>query len=227
VDANVPENHVGVILQEQEVGIARDIIAEAKRGYDAVVVGRRGLGKMEGELLLGSVCAKIVSGVRDVPVWVVGGKIEAKRVLLAVDASENSQKAVHYLGSLARHTAAELTLYHVVRQFSLTQETNLIPRNEQREQKWLTRITRDTESMLREYSERLERAGVVPAGISSKYTTESSSRSADILKEARAGNYRTIVLGRRGLSRVRQFILGRVTSKVLSQADGLAVWLVP
>jgi nucleotide-binding universal stress UspA family protein len=227
VEASVPENHVGVILQEQEVGIARDIIAEAKRGYDAVVIGRRGLSKMEGGFLLGSVCTKIVSGVRDVPVWVVGGKIEASRVLLAVDASENSQKAVHYLGSFARHTTAKVTLCHVVRQLSLTQGTNLIPRNEEREHKWLVKLTRDAESMLREYGDRLERAGLAPARITIKCTTESASRSADILKEARVGSYGTIVLGRRGLSRVRQFITGRVTNKALAQADGLAVWLVP
>jgi nucleotide-binding universal stress UspA family protein len=227
VEANVPENQVGLILQEQEIGIARDIVAEAKRGYDAVVIGRRGLSKGEGEIFLGSVCTKIISAVRDVPVWVVGGRIEASKLLLAVDASENSHKAVHYLGSFAKHTSAEITLYHVVRQIGLTYATNLIPRNEQREQKWLTKITRDTESMLSEYAERLEKAGVSPSRIDTKYTLESSSRSADILKEARAGDYGTVVLGRRGLSRVRQFIIGRVTSKVLSQADGLAVWLVP
>lgn len=227
VEANVPENQVGLILQEQEIGIARDIVAEAKRGYDAVVIGRRGLSKVEGGFFLGSVCTKIISAVREVPVWVVGGRIEASKLLLAVDASENSHKAVHYLGSFAKHTSAEITLYHVVRQISPTYATNLIPRNERRERKWLTKITRDTESMLSEYAERLEKAGVSPSRIDTKYTLESSSRSADILREARAGNYGTIVLGRRGLSRVRQFIIGRVTSKVLSQADGLAVWLIP
>lgn len=226
-EANIPENHVGLILQEQDVGIARDIIAEAKRGYDAVVIGRRGLSKVEGGSFLGSVCTKIISAVRDVPVWLVGGKIEASNVLLAVDGSENSRKAVHHLGSFAKHTAAEITLYHVVRQISLTYTTDLIPRDVRREHKWLTKITRDTESMLREHRERLEKAGVSLSRITTKFTLESSSRSADILKEARAGNYGTIVLGRRGLSRVRQFIIGRVTGKVLSQADGLAVWLVP
>jgi nucleotide-binding universal stress UspA family protein len=227
VEANVPENQVGLILQEQEIGIARDIVAEVKHGYDAVVIGRRGLSKVQGEFFLGSVCTKIISAVREVPLWVIGGRIGASKLLVAVDASENSHKAVHYLGSFAKHTAAEITLYHVVRQISLTYATNLIPRNEQREQKWLTKITRDTESMLSEYAERLEKAGVSPSRINTKYTLESSSRSADILKEARGGNYGTIVLGRRGLSRVRQFIIGRVTNKVLSQADGLAVWLVP
>jgi len=227
VAANVAENQVGVILQEQEVGIARDIVAEAKRGYDAVVIGRRGLSKVEGEFFLGSVCTKIVSALREVPVWVIGGKIEANQLLLAVDGSKNSQKAVHYLASFAKHTSAAITLYHVVRQFSLTYATNLIPRDQKREQKWLTKITRDIESMLSEYAGRLEKAGIAPSRINTKYTLESSSRSADILREARANNYGTIVLGRRGLSRVRQFVIGRVTSKVLSQAEGLAVWIIP
>jgi len=227
VKANVPESQVGLILQGQKVGIARDIVAEAKRGYDAVVIGRRGLSQVQGGCFLGSVCAKIVCAVREGPVWVIDGRIEASKLLLAVDGSENSNRAVQYLGSFAGHTSAKITLYHVVRQLSLTYATNLIPRNEKREQKWLTEITRGTESMLSEYAERLEKAGVAPSRINTKYTLKSSSRSADILREARAGNYGTIVLGRRGLSRVRQFILGRVTNKVLSQADGLAVWLVP
>jgi nucleotide-binding universal stress UspA family protein len=158
---------------------------------------------------------------------VVGGRIEGSKLLLAVDASENSHKAVHHLGSFAKNTSAEITLYHVVRQLSLTYATNLIPRNETRERKWMTKIIRDTESMLSEYAGRLEKAGVSPSRINTKYILESSSRSADILREARASKYGTIVLGRRGLSRIRQFIIGRVTSKVLSQADGLAVRLVP
>ena len=41
VRANVREKQVGVILQERKVGIARDIIEEAKKGYDAVSWGEK------------------------------------------------------------------------------------------------------------------------------------------------------------------------------------------
>ncbi len=44
--ANSREDDVRVTIQERQVGIARDIIAESSRGYDAVVVGRRGLSKV-------------------------------------------------------------------------------------------------------------------------------------------------------------------------------------
>jgi nucleotide-binding universal stress UspA family protein len=49
----------------------------------------------------------------------------------------------------------------------------------------------------------------------------------DILQEADEGRYGTIVMGRRGLSKVRQFLLGRVTNKVLQRAEKFTVWLVP
>ena len=63
--------------------------------------------------------------------------------------------------------------------------------------------------------------------ISSKYTLESRSRSGDILQEAKEGDFGTIVMGRRGLSSVHEFPLGRVTTKVLNRADHFALWIVP
>jgi hypothetical protein len=44
--------------------------------------------------------------------------------------------------------------------------------------------------------------------------------------EARMGDYRTIVVGRKGQSRLRQFFMGRVSKKVVYMARGLAVWVV-
>ena len=44
VRANVLERQVAVILQERKVGIARDIIEEAKKGYDAVVMAATAAG---------------------------------------------------------------------------------------------------------------------------------------------------------------------------------------
>lgn len=34
-------------------------------------------------------------------------------------------------------------------------------------------------------------------------------------------------MGRRGISAVREFVMGRVTNKVLNGAEGLAVWVIP
>ena len=73
----------------------------------------------------------------------------------------------------------------------------------------------------------LENAGVAPDKIRTVCKFGSYSRAADILATAREGNYGTVIMGRRGISAVREFIMGRVTTKVLNGAEGLAVWIVP
>jgi nucleotide-binding universal stress UspA family protein len=46
------------------------------------------------------------------------------------------------------------------------------------------------------------------------------------VEEAQKNGFGTIVIGRRGLSKVRQFMMGRVSNKVLQLARDLAVWVV-
>ena len=223
VRAGVAENEVGVILQEREVGIARDILAQSAHGYDAVVVGRRGLSEFQ-ESSLGSVSQKIVEGIKNVPVWVVGGDIRVKRILLAVDASENSRRAVDYVGAIAAKTKAEFTLFHVVRRFSFLDDHTL--RDHEVEGFW-EEVKKDIPRMFRFYKTNLERAGVDGARVSTRANLDSPSRAMDILQEAKEGGYGTIVMGRRGLSKVQEFLLGRVTNKVLQRAEKFAVWIVP
>jgi nucleotide-binding universal stress UspA family protein len=48
----------------------------------------------------------------------------------------------------------------------------------------------------------------------------------DILEEAQAGAYDTVVLGRRGLGLAKSLLLGSVTQKVVDHAKGCAVTIV-
>jgi nucleotide-binding universal stress UspA family protein len=226
VKAKFSESKVGLILRERMVGIARDILKECTQGYDAVVVGRKGLSKLE-DIFLGSVSTKIVQGVKDIPVWVVGGDITSKKMLLAVDSSKNSRKAVDYAGRFAADANGEVTLFHVVRGVSLGFVDDLILRDENTESHLLEEMNRDIPRLFRSYKNILVKSGVVEERISSKSVLHSTSRAGDILQEARKGGYGTIVMGRRGLSKVREFLMGRVTSKVLSRAEGFALWIVP
>ena len=51
-------------------GIARDIIREAKSGYNVVVMGKRGLSGIK-EFILGSVTQKVFNSAKDISVLVV------------------------------------------------------------------------------------------------------------------------------------------------------------
>jgi nucleotide-binding universal stress UspA family protein len=81
-------------------------------------------------------------------------------------------------------------------------------------------------ALLRNEVARLQAKGMVSARIKTKIVPGVYSRAAAILGEARDGDYGTIVVGRRGLSRVEEFIMGRVSNKVLQLARELAVWVV-
>ena len=225
VKAKVDEDRMRVILQEEKMGIARDIIAESERGYDAIVLGRSGFSKPQG-FFLGSVSRKVVEGVENIPVCLVGGEIKSRKILLAVDVSENSRRAVAYAADFSASTEA-LTLYHVVRSFGIeiVDENSIL--DEEMKERFVEEVRNDVPRMFSGYTENLKRSGVARTSISTKHTFPSYSRAGDILREAKEGNYGTIVLGRRGLSGAPEFLLGGVTSKVLSRAKGFAVWIVP
>ncbi len=229
VKARVDEDRIRVILQDEKVGVARDILAESGRGYDAIVLGRSGFSKPQG-FFLGSVSRKIaegVKGVKNIPVWVVGGEIKSRKILLAVDVSENSHRVVVYAGDFTASTEAELTLYHVVRSFGvgIVDENSIL--DEEMKERFVEEVQNDVPRMFRRYTETLKKSGVASTKISNKHTFPSYSRAGDILRETERGGYGTVVLGRRGLSTAPEFSMGGVTNKVLSRAKGFAVWIVP
>jgi nucleotide-binding universal stress UspA family protein len=68
--AGFPEKNINQRMEKRKKGIARDIIAEAKTGYDAVVMGRRGLSGVA-EFFIGSVSQKVLHGTKDLSVILV------------------------------------------------------------------------------------------------------------------------------------------------------------
>jgi nucleotide-binding universal stress UspA family protein len=68
--AGFPEKNISQRMEKRKKGIARDIIAEAKTGYHAVVMGRRGLSGVA-EFFIGSVSQKVLHGTKDLSVILV------------------------------------------------------------------------------------------------------------------------------------------------------------
>lgn len=225
VGAGFSEDRVGLSLCRWKEGIARDIVSEASRGYDGVVVGRRGLGRVE-SVLLGSVSEKVLQRVHDAPVWIIGGDIGSSKMLLAVDSSDNARKAVQYAAPFLADCGAEVALCHVVRGFLPILGPSPLQPGEELEEQLLEGVKQRVASMFESYRECLEKAGVEARRIVNICRIGSHSRAAEILKVAREEGYGTVIMGRRGISAVREFLMGRVTRKVLSGAESLAVWIV-
>jgi nucleotide-binding universal stress UspA family protein len=48
----------------------------------------------------------------------------------------------------------------------------------------------------------------------------------DIIEEVRRGEYGSIIVGRRGISRARQFLFGSVSSYIVHHAESCGIWVV-
>ena len=230
-EAEIPEESVTAKIHESKTGVAREIIKESMNGYSGVVVGRKGLSKLK-DFLLGSVAHKLVEKLRHVPVSLVGGTPQLGRILLALDGSEGAMKAVDYVGTLLGGSDYEVTLLHVMREINwliCQKETeDYIPSELEAssEEKWLKDEGVEMGPVFDEARIRLINAGIDPNRVKTKLVRGVSSRAGGIVEEAKLGGYGSIVVGRRGLSRVEDFFMGRVSNKVVHLAKDMAVWVV-
>ncbi|MEA3429195.1 MAG: universal stress protein [Thermodesulfobacteriota bacterium] len=74
LDAGFPDDKIEVKIQDRDIGVARDIIAEVRKGdYGTLVVGRRGFSATTATaaFVLGSISNKIVQSIRNRTLWII------------------------------------------------------------------------------------------------------------------------------------------------------------
>jgi nucleotide-binding universal stress UspA family protein len=209
LDRGVPEDAVITKIQKRKVGIARDIIYESERDYQGAVLGRWGMSLLK-DFLWGSIANKLLGRLTHVPLCVVGGTPHVGKILVGLDASEGAMRAVDYLGTMVSEYL-EVTLYHAVR--ALDEEI-------------FHKAQESMKSVFEKATSRLENAGFRRNQITTRTATGVLSRAGALIQYALKGEYGTIVVGRRGLSEVEEFPMGRVSNKVIHMARELAVWVV-
>ena len=83
-----------------------------------------------------------------------------------------------------------------------------------------------SESIFQAAIKTLTAAGLNPRAIRTKTVTGVLSRAGAIVNTAEKGGWGTIVVGRRGLSSVKDFFIGRVSNKVVHAGRRDTVWIV-
>ncbi|MGD8765579.1 MAG: universal stress protein [Desulfobacteraceae bacterium] len=220
--AGFSSESIKIKIQNRKKGIARDIIREAKNGYSAVVTRRRGMTGMQG-IVLGSVATKLVEKLSFLPIVLVGRKPANQKILLAFDGSGGALHAVDFVGSILAEFNFEVSLIHVIRgnQKKDTEFQQVFS------SKKYTEITRkEMSSALKEAKTKLIDMGFKPDQVSTEIITGSYSRARTLTEKAKQEEYGTIVMGRRGHSRVRDFFIGRVTNKVIHLARDRTIWVI-
>jgi nucleotide-binding universal stress UspA family protein len=215
LDAGHAEPAVDVKIQNRKKGVARDIIIEAHKGYDAVLTRRRGLTSLK-NIIVGSVTNKLLEKLSFIPVLIAGRKPVNKKVLIAVDGSPCANRAVAFVAdTLGPINDYQVRLVYVLRGGSKSDEEDLIANGIDK-----------TEPIFKEPIDILNAGGFDAENISTKTITGVLSRAGAIVNEAEKGGWGTIVVGRRGLSSVSDFFMGRVSNKVVHAGRKDTVWIV-
>ncbi len=157
-----------------------------------------------------------------------------KKMLIAVDGSESSLRAVEYAATqYSGLSDIAVTLLHVLPYppAPLWDDGHIPTKEETEERKrgierWLAGQRAKFEPMFDKAVTILTNHGISLKQIERKTISDSIDVAGSILEEARDGGYQTLVLGRRGLSPVKKFLMGSVTAKIISHGAGVAVCVV-
>ena len=146
-----------------------------------------------------------------------------KNILIAVDDSDNSRRAVQYVGYLLGHMkGVHVTLLHVIPE----PEEDYFPEDEQKQQ-WLKKYREKLEAILNEYARMLMVDGFTEDAVEKRLPLRYCPSMAEcILAERDERQYGTIVVGRQGLSRREEFLFGSISSKIVNHARRCTVWVV-
>ena len=159
------------------------------------------------------------------------------RILLAVDESVNSRRAVKYVGSLLRRTPdVAVTLFHVLKPMprellehggseNPAIEAQLDQQLHNEQEAWIRKEGESESQVLNKACETLTQSGFDRSQVAFKIGHEEDI-ARNILEEARDGKHETIVVGRHGTSRIKRLFGGGVTDQLLRDAKGFAIWVV-
>jgi nucleotide-binding universal stress UspA family protein len=220
--AGFPSARINIKIQNRKKGIARDIIREARNGYEAVVTRRRGMTGLRG-IVLGSVATKLIEKLSFIPLILAGRKSSGNKILLAFDGSEGAWRAVDFVAITLSGFDYDLNLIHVTRG---RENRNLKSRQIYSPRKYSEITQKEMIGELSKARKKLIENGFKPQQVTTKLVTGVSSRAGAIVAVAKQENYGTIVMGRRGQSKVRDFFIGRVTNKVIHIARDRTVWII-
>ncbi|MFQ5818870.1 MAG: universal stress protein [Candidatus Heimdallarchaeota archaeon] len=191
------EENIPVETKLIEYGDPAESILETCGEYDLVIMGGRGEGDTE-EFELGNVAKKIVRHSK-CPVLLVKKRSPISKLLVPVDGSDYAKKALNYAVELAEKHNAELTLLNVARGAPPV-------------------INQDTAKNVGQSILDEERKFVETSGLEPETQVEYGSPAKVITDVAKKGNYDLIVMGSRGRSGIRRFLLGGVSDKVSHNA---------
>ncbi|KJU85623.1 UspA domain-containing protein [Candidatus Magnetobacterium bavaricum] len=149
--------------------------------------------------------------------------VKGRRLLIAVDDNEHSHRAVSFVGGLLGGLPSFSA--HICHIAILLEDDAFVSEDESRE--WVKFIMDEKHKMLQTYRAMLIEFGFAADSISTSVVLSKQSTLADsIIGEQRNSGSCIIVVGRRGISKKEEFILGSTTNTLIHTCKDCAVWVV-
>ena len=193
----------------QVKGVAKDIIAESEKGYEVLIIGRRGLNDPT-SIIVGATAYRMMKAIKHLPVVIVGDKPDPENILIGLDGSNSSVNSLGCVCELMPRPSLKVILCHIVHAM---------------EKENIEKQSLQVESTMQKAEDRLATAGFEKSSIKKVILEGILSRAVAISKTAEKYHCGTVIVGRRGLSMISEFMMGRVTMKVLHKAHTQAVWI--
>ena len=144
-------------------------------------------------------------------------------ILIAIDESESSRRAVEYVGEMLNGLKAfSILLLHIINEpeddcFASVQE----------KQDWVAEKKSAAARILESCKNILVNYGMDPGRLSVNIQVRLCASIGEcILSEAASSLARTIVVGRKGVSRREEFLFGSVSNRIIHKAKDCTVWVV-
>lgn len=129
-----------------------------------------------------------------------------RKILVPLDGSEHSRRALRYALGLAQAQNAHVALLHCLDRIPMLIGGE--PRKELEKE-----LVREAEKLLAPFAKKVREIGVEPALI-----IKEGHPGEVIVQEAKSGDYDLIVMGSRGLSALQGLLMGSDAHRVLSAA---------
>src|SRR6056297_2149016 len=207
LDLGFPANAIQTRVHIKKQSVLKDIVAESQHGYDALVMGRKGQSAVK-DFFLNSLPVRMLGKIKNIPLIVVGKKPDHKKILIAFDGTRAITKAVKSLSSMIK-----------------TQDCKLLLCYSQHRSRLLPSQKKSSEMFNLSLAYLLE-AGFSKDQVSFEIAEGEKNPTRCILNKSRHGGYGTIVIGRRGLSKLKRLLLMRVGNKIFRHAENHVVWVV-
>jgi nucleotide-binding universal stress UspA family protein len=201
---------------------AREIVRIAREGrYSTIIMARRGLSEIMG-ILLGSVTNNVVHSATGQTIYITGTKpagdkaCPVPRILIPVDGSKYSLKGVEHAACLVRGMKEHPENVTFLRVVNLSLY----------EKRLAEGIDPDEEAKknIEKAKEVFPKRGI-PAGLIHS-RIRIGTPSEEIIKEALEGDYSLIIIGRKGRTALKDFILGGVSATVIQRCHIPAIAVV-